>query len=308
MDKQIIRKLLTAVGYYQIKASFKQKIQEHIIQKKDAKRIKMMQSEINGITKRILPLPLKELNVIISLTSYGKRVSENAPYAIMSILHQSIMPHRIVLNLDRESWNRENIPDLLKKLQIAGVEIHFCEDVGPHTKLLPSIDRFTEDIIITVDDDIIYEQNLISDLLSGYNGSDKNTIICREATVIEKNRDGEYISYTKSSEAVPGTTAIGYMPLGFRGVLYPPHVFKTDMIFNPIFKSICKNADDIWFGLTEYKEKIKVYCVKSENITLEFVNTIEQYNPSAETCLYYENSIQGKNDIQYKAVLDYYEL
>ena len=126
--------------------------------------------------------------------------------------------------------------------------------------------------------------------------------------MIEKNIDGEYISYTKSSDAVPGTTAVGYMPLGFRGVLYPPHVFKTKDIFNPIFRKICKNADDIWFGVTEYKEKIKVYCVKSENITLDFVNTMEQYNPSAETCLYYENSIQGENDIQYKAVLDYYKL
>lgn len=308
MKSQAIQKILSAVGYYRVKAAIKKRIQECTVRRHDARRIRRMQREINNITHRILPLPIEKLNVVITLTSYGKRVAENAPFAILSILHQTILPNRIVLNLDKNAWNEKNIPDLLKTLQIAGVEVYFCEDVGPHTKLLPSLARFTEDVIISVDDDIIYEENLISDLLKGYNETDKKTIICRAAKKIEKDADGAYVPYMKSRNVEPGAMAIGFMPFGFRGVLYPPYVFKTKDIFNPIFRNICKNADDIWFGVTEYKEQIKVYCVKSDNITLDFVNTTEQYNPSIDTCLYFENSIQGKNDIQYKAVLDYYGL
>ena len=308
MRSQTIQKILSAVGYYRVKTAIKKRIHERSIRRHDERRIRIMQLEINSITHRILPLPNESLNIVVTLTSYGKRVVENAPFAILSILHQTILPNRIVLNLDKNMWNENNIPDLLKKLQIAGVEVHFCEDVGPHTKLLPSLARFTEDLVISVDDDIVYEANLISDLMNGYNDSDKKTIICREARKIEKDADGTYVPYMKSKDAEPGSIAVGSMPFGFRGVLYPPHVFKTKDIFNPIFRKICKNADDIWFGLTEYKEQIKVYCVKSDHITLDFVNTMEQYNPNAETCLYYENSVQGKNDIQYQAVLDYYGL
>ena len=308
MKSQTIQKLLSTVGYYHVKSTIKKQIREYSIRRHDARRIRKMQREINNITHRILPLPVEKLNIVVTLTSHGKRVIENAPFAILSILHQTILPSRIVLNLDKDVWNENNIPDLLKKLEMAGVEVYFCEDVGPHTKLLPTLARYTEDIIISVDDDIVYEENLISDLMKGYKETDGKTIICREAKKIEKDADGAYVPYMKSRDVEHGTIAGGCIPFGFRGVLYPPHIFKTKDIFNPIFRKICKNADDIWFGVTEYKEQIKVYCVKSDNITLDFVNTTEQYNPSIDTCLYFENSIQGKNDIQYKAVLDYYGL
>lgn len=307
MEIKFINKLLSFIGYYKIKASVKKKIHEKRIKKRDLQKINSLKQYINGINKRILPPIKTQNNIIVSLTSYGKRVEENAPFAIASILKQSLLPNKIVVNLDEKKWNEENLPILLQKLQIAGLEIFFCEDIGPHTKLLPTLANSPDDIIITVDDDILYEDNLIADLISNYNNSDKKTIICREAKVIEIIGE-EFVTYSKSKDSEPGTTAIGYIPYGFRGVLYPPHVFSTDDIFNPIFREICRNADDIWFGLTEYKEQIKICCIKSQRMTLNFVNTVEQFNPTSDTCLYYENSIMGKNDIQFKAVLEYYKL
>jgi len=274
----------------------------------DRRRIDALRLEICAINHRFLP----ELNgcpeIIVSLTSYGKRVGENAPFAIMSILKQTVLPHRIVLNLDKNAWNDDNIPALLKTLQLAGLEICYCEDIGPHTKLLPTLKAFPEAAIITVDDDIIYEDNLIDDLLSTYRASDKKTIICREAVQIKKDEDGNFVPYSQSPEAQPGMTSVGYIPYGFRGVLYPPHIFQSNSIFDLIFRDICRNADDIWFGLTEYKEHISIHCAQSKHMELVFVNTVEQYNPTSATCLYYDNSILGKNDIQFNNVIEHYKL
>ena len=267
-----------------------------------------MTDEIVSITRRLLPESTEGPEIIVSLTSHGKRVADNAPFAIVSILHQSILPNRIILNLDKNAWNEDTIPSLLKKLVIAGLEICFCEDIGPHTKLLPTLERHPDSIIITVDDDIFYESNLIADLMHGYHHSDHQTIICREAKVIEKTDDGSFVSYSQARSAEPGTTSVGYIPYGFRGVLYPPKVFPTKDIFDKVFRAICKNADDIWFGVTEYKESIPVYCVASDNITLDFIDTVEQYNPTSGDCLYYDNSLHGKNDIQFQAALKHYSL
>lgn len=301
-------KFLDKIGYYTVKAQWRKWHDRRVIMKRDAKRLKAMQAEIAGITARVLPENMQTGNITVSLTSYGKRVSENAAYAVLSILHQSVLPNRIVLNLDKIKWNSDNLPIEIKHLLVAGLEINFCEDTGPHTKLLPTLQKYPDDVVVTIDDDILYEKTMLEDLLRGYKETERNSIVCREARIIERNDNGEYVQYTKGHNAEYGTTSVGYMPYGYKGVLYPPHIF-SDVVFNKkVYREICRHADDIWFGVVEYVEKIPVYCIKSTEMSLNFVNTIEQWEPAADTCLYYENTIQGKNDIQYKAVLKYFGL
>ena len=303
----MIRTFLSIIGYYSIKARWRKWHDARQMRKRDAKRVAEMTREILSIDHRVLPLPKENPNVIVSLTSYGKRVTENVAFAILSILHQTVLPNRIVLNLDETKWNNDNLPELIKKLEAAGLEVNFCEDVGPHTKLLPTLQKYSDDIVVTVDDDILYETTMLQDLLQNYQQSDEKTIICRLAKKIV-NENGKYIPYTQLPDAPFGTTSEGYLPYGFKGILYPPHIFSKAIFNKEIYRSICKHADDIWFGLTEYKEHIPVRCILSSKMSLDFVNTMEQWEPTAETCLYYENSVMGKNNIQYQAVIDYYQL
>ncbi len=302
------RLTLSFFGYYAIKARWRKWHNRRAIIKRDAKRVDALQAEIAGINIRVLPEIRQIGNVTVSLTSYGKRVSENAAYAVLSILHQSVLPNRIVLNLDETKWNGDNLPIEIKRLMVAGLEVNFCEDTGPHTKLLPTLQKYPDDIVVTIDDDILYEKTMLEDLLRGYKETEGNCIVCREARIIEKDANGDYVRYTQGHNAEYGTTRVGYMPYGYKGVLYPPHIFSEVIYNKKIYREICRHADDIWFGVVEYIEKIPVYCIKSTEMSLNFVNTIEQWEPTADTCLYYENTIQGKNDIQYQAVLKYFGL
>lgn len=104
---------------------------------------------------------------IISLTSIPSRLPLIAP-TLKSLLRQSLAPARIVLNLPRIS-KREgvayHVPPFLDGIR--AVTIRWCEDVGPATKLLPSLaaeDSRTP--IIVVDDDRIYPANLVADLMA----------------------------------------------------------------------------------------------------------------------------------------------
>ena len=117
--------------------------------------------------RRIHSLRKTERNpqIILSLTSYGRRTKTSVVYyTLVSLLNQTLQPDRIVLCLDREKWNIDNIPDKLKSLLQYGVDIEFCKDVKSYTKLIPCLKKYPNDILITVDDDIIYPSNLIETL------------------------------------------------------------------------------------------------------------------------------------------------
>lgn len=102
---------------------------------------------------------------IVSLTSIPSRLPL-IERTMKSLLRQSLPPARIVLNLPHFS-KREGIayeaPAFLDGLE--AVKIRWCEDLGPATKLLPSLaGEDPQTPIIVVDDDRIYPANLVADL------------------------------------------------------------------------------------------------------------------------------------------------
>jgi hypothetical protein len=102
---------------------------------------------------------------IVTLTTIPSRLPHIGT-TLKSLLRQSRAPKRIVLNLPRHS-KRENagytVPDFL--LGLKSVVVHRCEDMGPATKLIPTLQRETpSQKIIVVDDDRIYPPNLVADL------------------------------------------------------------------------------------------------------------------------------------------------
>lgn len=106
-------------------------------------------------------------SVIVSLTTIPSRLPLIG-LTLKSLMRQRLAPARIVLNLPRFS-RRENVPyevpDFLRSLR--SVQVRWCEDLGPATKLLPSLtDEDAGTRIIVVDDDRVYPPNLVEDLVA----------------------------------------------------------------------------------------------------------------------------------------------
>lgn len=307
--KKYIQPILKALGYYDLKAKWRWRQNMRQWQKIDAQRKEEATAWIEAIDHRLLPDVKKTGNVTVSLTSHSKRVTDFAPFAIYSIFHQTVLPNRIVLNINQEKWNNDNVPELINKLQIAGLEVNFCEDVGPHTKLLPAMQKYQEDVIITVDDDVYYDRELIEELLHGYQKSGKKSVVTRWAMVV-KFKEGKMLPYSEWAVA-DGTEPQDtfYSPLGVAGVLYPPHIF-TDEVFNKfVYRTLCKNADDIWFSIQEYLNKIPVYYVKNNHWVDNFaVNHAAEYVAYESDALHFQNVEQGMNDIQISNLIKYYHI
>lgn len=300
--------VMNKLGLFKIKSSIKSQCSFIKWRIEDNQRRK-------DILKRISQLPdslLQKENAFsppltVSLTSYGKRVKDSSPYALYSILSQTVLPDRIVLNLDKNKWDNDSIPVPLKKLKRIGVTIQFVDDIGPHTKFLPTLSSYPDDIIITVDDDVYYERNTIEELINAYMDSDRRSVICREGKCLVKDGN-RFKTYSKQPSLSEFSDSPNKLPFGVAGVLYPPHIF-SDEIFNiELIKRLCPKADDIWFGITELREKINVKYIKNNSWTGTSVDRNEEYNPAVSGALYRQNDIDGQNDTQWEALMDYYKL
>lgn len=118
---------------------------------------------------------MEEENVILSLTTIPTRL--NSPYGydmrhtLESLLNQKYNNFEIHFNIPLicERTNEEYIfPEWLNEMLANNnkLKIFRVEDRGPITKLLSTLERTTdnpEQIIIVVDDDMVYNENMISE-------------------------------------------------------------------------------------------------------------------------------------------------
>lgn len=116
--------------------------------------------------------------VYITLTSWKGRINK-IHKTLDILLNNSVKPKKLILNLSIEEFPNKkndlpkNILKLLKKY--SNFEIFWVKkDNNVFKKLIPTINRIKNDLIITVDDDVLYPKNLIEKMLNCYNKLGRN--------------------------------------------------------------------------------------------------------------------------------------
>jgi SAM-dependent methyltransferase len=279
-------------------------------------------------TFKLIPTlrPLESRNsprYIVSLTSYKKRLSDTAPYAIVTLFDQSIKPDKIVLWVANE--DRENVPEIMEKLVAKGLEIRFCEDIRAYTKLIPALLEFPDDYIITADDDLYYPQSWFEQLLVEHKKNPRK-IICHRAHGIKVDENHSPLSYNKwdfciepnlyfvhifisQEQSVHKHQFEAIFPTGVGGILYPPRCFYKDITNKELFVKLSYMNDDIWYWAMailnrEYFGEENPYIVV-ENGYSKNLQTIAPEQQQDGNALWNYNS-QGVNDKQLKAVIEHY--
>lgn len=244
---------------------------------------------------------------IVSLTSYGRRIDNVLYYTLVSLLRQTYPPDMIVVWLDVETRNDKNLPEHLNRLRDYGVYYYYYyEDIRSYKKLIPSIIKYPNDIIITVDDDMIYSNNLIESLVREHEKF-PNEIICRQCR-FPKAVDGKLMPYN-SWVAAPRNdkNANMVMPLGVSGVLYPPQSLHKDILQQELFQKMCPLADDIWIWIMAKRKGTKHRVIDQTNPVGDGFDDLYQYFHKG-SALTHSNSKENQNDIQLNNLIEYFKL
>jgi len=106
--------------------------------------------------------------LIASCTSYPPRIS-NLPKVIDTILGQTVQPDEVIINLSRDEFPAEQLPqDVAEYIKShEKVSVNWLDgNWKVYKKFLPILKDHPDDLILSFDDDTIYPEGIIADLLS----------------------------------------------------------------------------------------------------------------------------------------------
>lgn len=243
-----------------------------------------------------------KLPIYISLTSIFKN-QDILLKTLQSIIKQTRQPDKIFLYLSEESYildtgfkdKKITNSNLLKFINDNSViHIKWVKNTGPYRKLLPLLkDKWEEDcIIITIDDDTVYDHNLVKNLLYDY---DKHKCVIGYRGFTPLFDKIENFEYDKRGELI--NLSLHNFLTGKGGILYKPQFFHrtSNLIFNDeIFLKTCSKQDDIWFHIIRIFNNIECYIGKRKWLLSDLSNvglycTFNKHNNT--------NSIAFKNTI-----------
>lgn len=99
--------------------------------------------------------------IIVTLTTWSKRIN-NIPAVLDTIYAQSIRPDFVVLNLSID----EVIPaEVQQYIDSHSIEINKVPDTKVYKKLIPTLKKYPNDCIISIDDDWLYPKEMIADFV-----------------------------------------------------------------------------------------------------------------------------------------------
>ena len=235
----------------------------------------------------------------MSLTSYGPRF-KTLPKTLKSLLSQNYKPDRIVL------WVHENdvnlIPEEVMQFAKSGIEILSIKgpDLRSGTKIIPSLISFPDDVIVTCDDDVIYYDDWLSDLIAAYKQEDEKVIICHRACICEMLDAQSFKPYLdwRGLNIKDELSSASVFPTGIGGVLYPAGCFHEDVINIDLYRKLCLTGDDIWLYFMSTMKGV----MKKKIITHLDESPVDG---SQEMALWKHNLV-GPNDVQLQAMLKHY--
>ena len=240
--------------------------------------------------------------LIVSLTSFPPRIN-TVEKTIRTLLSQTLKPDRVILWLAINQFpNKENdLPKALLALKQFGLEIAFCEDLRSYKKLIPTMQKYPDAVIITTDDDIYYSLDTIESLYTSYL-EDKSAVHTHRVQRT-KLSDGNKI---KKSYNTPDTSYFNRQ-IGYGAVLYPPGVLYKDATDSSIFQNLLPTHDDVWFWAMTVLNRRKIKLVKGDKESIIYVENTQQHG----LCKVNKASTKDKSvgisiEEAYKRILDYY--
>jgi len=247
---------------------------------------------------------LKSRRLVVSLTSFPERI-KGITAVLETIYQQTHLPDEIVLWLAEEQFpgRMGELPDELRRLVEEGrLTLEWCDDLKPHKKYFYAFQKYVDDIIVTIDDDLLYAPDLLEKLYDSYLLY-PDAVSAARTHLIAVTSKGEILPY---KQWIRETDCSLYEPsmqicaTGGAGCLYPPHILDQRLLDKEVLMEICPYADDLWIKTMELLSDVPVAAALS-------YAELEYLPGSQEVSLKTQNLYADGNDDQLRKIIAWVE-
>ncbi|MCC9205439.1 hypothetical protein [Arthrobacter sp. zg-Y769] len=242
-----------------------------------------------------------EIDLVVSLTSYPPRIGMLWK-TLETIFRQSITPSAVVLALSAEEFPGRRLPSSITRYIDRGLRISFVDrNIRSYKKLIPAMLEFPEKIIVTADDDVLYPRHWLRELVAAHRTMPAH-IVGHRGTVIQVVEENvqPYVTWPQADmRSAPHRVFL----TGLGGILYPPHaLLDYPTLDMDLAMRLAPTADDIWFKAMSLLANTPVSKVSDGNGDFLTVRSLQKFS------LRSTNVLAGRNDVQFRAVIDYFGL
>ena len=240
-----------------------------------------------------------EVPIIITLTSIESRLN-TLHLVIRSLMDQSVRPHRILIWLHEDLSGK--VPDSVKKLLCDWVELKYSTLTEPHKKLTGSMRLFPQAVLLTCDDDMMYDKRWLQVFWEEHQQR-PDAILAVRTVYIQHDETNQPLPFTAWRNTPPGKlNPKAHLPIGLWGTLYPPGSLHEDFDQEDLFRSLAPFADDLWFKAMSLRQgtlSLPTFTRPGEPIPIRGTQKIALKNTNVK---------QGGNTRQWKALSDHFDL
>lgn len=246
---------------------------------------------------------------LVSLTTVSTRINR-VWETVSTISNQTLKAHSINLYISEDPYlidaGISRNDDNLKRIADLGANVYFVENIGPYRKQMPIIHQLHNcgavgaTPFITFDDDVIYPQTIIEELVR--ESENTNAVISHRGRQITF-ANGWFAPY-KAFVPPSKRPSILNLGTGRNGILYRLKFFPR-IYDDYIGPSIAPTADDLWC-----KYITAGYCIPTvileptamHDTTVDFKET----QPDDKCGLFHNFNAKGRNDLALTALELYF--
>ena len=242
-------------------------------------------------------------DLVVSFTTYPKRIGTISK-VVENMQRQTRKPDRVLLYLAEEQFpGKENelSEDLMKQAAEGLVEIKWCDNLRSHKKYFYAMQEYSDSLIVTVDDDLIYPDDMLQTLYDSYIENPDCVSAMRAHVCFADQSSNEIMPYSvwvKEYRSITYCPSSQLFATSGAGTLYPPRVLHHLAFSKEKFLEICPFADDIWLHIMSVINGRRT-VLAGNRFYLRYIEGTQ------EETLQNINVENNQNEVQYDAVRDW---
>lgn len=254
--------------------------------------------------------------LIASLTSIPTRIN-TLSVVLDSVYNQTMKADQVILYLAVSQFPNKDadLPEDIKYLEKQGILLikWVAGDLKAHKKYYYSFQDYSDDLIITLDDDLVYHLDMFEYLFFSYLIAPRAAHAVRVHLMIADERQGisSYNNWISEVNCFRYQPSMQLFSTNGAGTLIAPRFLNQSFFEKTLIQELCLNADDLWIKAMLVMSDMPVAAAYprpwlhvvpgTQNETLFNTNLTENDN-QMQNIVRYLDDVYGKGTFLHKLI------